>query len=108
MNQVWSKNSIKNLTPFYKVEFGTMVDERNPDALPVKLNENLVIVLDTFKPNSIHVLTDNLLSIYEQKIDSENSKNLWFISKLTKKYDQKNLELNDLYQMAAGKRSGEK
>jgi hypothetical protein len=99
VDRIWSKKSYK-LKSHYSFKFGTMVDQSNMQTTtPVKLNEKLMLVLDTYNPNELKTLKDHLLSVYEHHFDTATGKE-FFISKLTKHYSQKNLELSELQRIA--------
>lgn len=99
VEELWSKKNIK-AEKFYSFEFGTMVDENNiQSSIPIKHNEKIAVMLNSYDSKKIHVLKDNLLNVYEHYSDSKDGKE-YFISKLTKHYSQKNLSLGDLQRIA--------
>ena len=99
VDKLWSKKSLKP-KPHYSFEFGTMIDESNMQtSIPVKRNERLVIVLDSYRPNEQRTLKDHMLNIYEHHKDRASGKE-YFISKLTKHYNQKNVIFTELQRVA--------
>jgi hypothetical protein len=99
VDKIWSKKAFKQ-KPYFTFKFGTMVDHSNMQTTtPVKNREKLMLVLDTYNPNEVKILKDHLLSVYEHHVDRSTAK-VFFVSKLTKHYSQKNLEFNDLKRIA--------
>ncbi len=99
VHELWSKKSLK-LRPHYTFVFGTMIDQSNMQtSMPVKRKENLMIVLDSYAPQEVRMLKDNLLNIYEHHHEKKTGKE-YFVSKITKHYTQKNLILPELQRLA--------
>lgn len=99
VDELWSKKVVKP-KPHYSFEFGTMIDQTDMQkSLPVKRNERLVIVLDSYRPNEERMLKDHMLSIYEHHHDKTSGKD-YYISKLTKHYNQKSLVFSELQRVA--------
>jgi hypothetical protein len=99
LSQVWSKSTV-TVKDKYKFIFGTMVDEKDiKSSTPVKLNEKIAVVVDSYAPNKTSMLKDHLLNIYEHHRELDSGKE-YFISKLTKHYSQRHLMLSDLQRVA--------